>query len=166
MFMAAPLSTNSRYMDPSSFLPCIDCNLPDNEEILLSPRSLFVLLFPLVSFLVCLNSFSIASDPRVVRISGGRFWVVPFWKFCVLVRHWAAKWPSFPHLWHFIWLLYTSGIHSRFPPTRSSGIRVFSATSARGNPSIPNLLLCASHDARSQRCHVNNCMHVLENLPD
>ena len=35
-----------------------------------------------------------------------------------------------------------------------------------GNPSISNLLLCASHDARSQRCHVNNCMHVLENLPD
>ena len=57
-------------------------------------------------------------------------------------------------------------MHSRFPPTRSSGIRVFSATSVRGNPSIPNLLLCASHDARSQRCHVNNCMHVLENLPD
>ena len=56
-------------------------------------------------------------------------------------------------------------LHSRFPPTRSSSIGVFSATSARGNPSIPNLL-CASHDARSQRCHVNNCMHVLENLPD
>ena len=57
-------------------------------------------------------------------------------------------------------------VHSRFPPTRSSGIRLFFATSARGNPSIPNLLLCASHDPRSQRCHVNNCMHVLENLPD
>ena len=57
-------------------------------------------------------------------------------------------------------------VHSRIPPTRSSSIGVFSVTSARGNPSIPNLLLCASHDARSQRCHVNNCMHVLENLPD
>ena len=108
MCMAAPLSTDSRYMDPSGFLPCIDCNLPDNEEILLSPRSLFVLLFSLVSFLVCLNKFSIASHSRVDRISGGRFWDVPSWKFCV--KHWAAKWPSFPHLWHFIWFLSTSGM--------------------------------------------------------
>ena len=57
--MPAPLSTNSRYVDPSGFLACIDCNFPDNEEILLSPHSLFVVLFPLVSFLVCLNSLQL-----------------------------------------------------------------------------------------------------------
>ena len=71
--MAAPLSTNGRYMDPSCFLLFIDRNLPDNEEILQSSRSLLVLLFPLMSFLVCLNSFSVASDSQVVRISGVRF---------------------------------------------------------------------------------------------
>ena len=39
--MAAPLSTNSRYMVPSGFLPCIDYNLRDNEEILGSEVSEF-----------------------------------------------------------------------------------------------------------------------------
>ena len=49
--MTATLSTNSRYMIPSGFLLCIDCNLPDNKEILLSTRSLFVSLFFLCHFL-------------------------------------------------------------------------------------------------------------------
>ena len=68
--MLAPLSTNSRYMDPSGLLPCIDCNLPDNEEILLSPRSLFVLLFPLVSFLVCLNGLPLLLIPGLFVFRG------------------------------------------------------------------------------------------------
>ena len=49
--MTATLSTNSRYIIPSGFLLCIDCNLPDNKEILLSTRSLFVSLFFLCHFL-------------------------------------------------------------------------------------------------------------------
>ena len=50
----------------------------------------------------------------------------------------------------------SENLHSRFPSTRSSSIGLFSATSVRGNPSIPYLLLCALYDARSQWCHVNN----------
>ena len=52
IFMATLLSTNSQYMVPSGFLPCIDYNLPDNKEVLLSPRSLFVLLFIISSYVI------------------------------------------------------------------------------------------------------------------
>ena len=96
------------------FFLCIDCNLPDNVDILLSPRSLFVRLFRLVLFLVCLNSFPLLLTPLIpgcfVFRWEGRFWDVPSWKFCVLGKRWAAKWPSFPHLLHFIWLLSTTSM--------------------------------------------------------
>ena len=57
-------------------------------------------------------------------------------------------------------------LHSRFPQreARASEYGVFSATNARGNPSIPYLLLCALHDARSQWCYVNNCTEKFTRL--